>query len=89
MTTDENVAPTPSSDELSTSPRSSILLDSYLLLHDREEKPDPSCDDEKVPAVRLEDFIESIPSLVKCYKALPRCDDGTGPLGKPIQDLFG
>jgi hypothetical protein len=89
---DENLAPAASLDDLSCSPRSSILLDSYPL-HNRDKPDDPSCDendhDDPRPVVRLHDFLESIPSLIAHYKALPRCDDGTGPLSKPILDLFG
>jgi hypothetical protein len=89
--TDENLAPAASLDDLSSSPRSSILLDIYPL-HDRDKPDDPSCDEsnhhDRRP-VLLHDFVGSIPSLVTHYKALPRCDDGTGPLSKPILDLFG
>ena len=91
---DENLAPAASLGALSSSPRSSILLDTYPL-HDCEKPDDPSSSGGDYDnqhgrrPVRLEEFIESIPSLVEHYKALPRCDDGTGPLSKPIQDLFG
>jgi hypothetical protein len=90
--TGENLDSTASLDELSSSPRSSIFLDNYLL-HDGE-KSDPSrggddkIAEETVQTVRLQEFVESIPSLVARYNCLPRCDDGTGPLSKPVLDLF-
>jgi hypothetical protein len=96
--TGENLGSTESLDGLSSSPRSSIFLDSYL--HHDGEKLVPSRrgddDDDKTKVeeagptgVRLHEFVELIPPLVARYKGLPRRDDGTGPLSKPVLDLLG